>query len=69
MKLSFLSFKKIQNILLLPEIGQFLKDSGGELFKDRYSLYQYLNEIIIKEKPISYLEFGVYKGDSIKKER
>ena len=35
-------------------------------FDDRYKLYDYLNEKIIKNETISYLEFGVSKGESLK---
>ncbi|MGD0784513.1 MAG: hypothetical protein ABR969_01725 [Sedimentisphaerales bacterium] len=51
----------------LIKFGQFLKkDKPVKLFKDRYELYKYLNNEVINKGCIDYLEFGVYKGDSIK---
>ena len=35
-------------------------------FCDRHVYFQYIMEATIKGRPIDYLEFGVYKGDSIK---
>lgn len=35
-------------------------------FKTRYELYDYLQSNFVKEKSIDYLEFGVFKGTSIK---
>lgn len=35
-------------------------------FKDRYELYTYINTEILRNGRIDYLEFGVYKGTSIK---
>jgi len=35
-------------------------------FENRYRLYDYLNERIIGNEEISYLEFGVSKGESLK---
>jgi O-methyltransferase len=36
------------------------------VFEDRYKLYDYLNQQVINEEPITYLEFGVSKGESLK---
>lgn len=38
-----------------------------ELGKSGYKIYENINKDIIKDDPIDYLEFDVYKGDSIKK--
>jgi O-methyltransferase len=35
-------------------------------FDNRYKLYDYLNEKVIGNEPINYLEFGVSKGESLK---
>ena len=32
----------------------------------RYDLYDFIQQEFVKEKNIDYLEFGVWKGDSIK---
>lgn len=36
-------------------------------FPDRFSLYEYLNKDVIRNEPIQYLEFGVSKGNTIRK--
>ncbi len=36
------------------------------MFENRYKLYDYLNEKIVGDEPVSYLEFGVSKGESLK---
>jgi O-methyltransferase len=57
----------IQNANGLLEFGQWLRSNGtGVTFGSRYEMYRYLADVIIKESPVDYLEFGVYKGDSIK---
>jgi len=35
-------------------------------FKNRYELYNFVSSEIVREEPITYLEFGVFKGLSIK---
>ncbi|HNP84252.1 MAG TPA: class I SAM-dependent methyltransferase [Nitrospira sp.] len=36
------------------------------VFSERTEMYNFINAVIISNKPICYLEFGVYKGESIK---
>lgn len=36
-------------------------------FPDRVSLWRYISQVFLKDEPIDYLEFGVFKGDSIRK--
>lgn len=55
----------------LAYLGRFEKWRKGRtesfpVFENRYKLYDYLNGSIIGEEPISYLEFGVSKGESLK---
>jgi len=38
-----------------------------EQYIERYSIYKYLSDEIIKDSSIDYLEFGVFEGESIKK--
>ena len=35
------------------------------VFENRSQLYEYLNSIVLNAGPVDYLEFGVYKGNSI----
>lgn len=55
----------------LTYLGRFekWKESRQEkfpTFENRYRLYDYLNEKVIGNEPIDYLEFGVSKGESLK---
>lgn len=51
------------NVLFYKTVSK--KIEGCKEFEDRTSYYKYLNENILKNQAIDYLEFGVYKGDSI----
>lgn len=59
-KLRFLSY--------LPKLNKWIKKHSQtcRLFENRYKLYDYLNSNILNNTKISYLEFGVFKGESIK---
>ena len=51
----------------LPKLEKWTKKNrySYSLFKDRYDMYEYLNSKILKNCPINFLEFGVFKGTSI----
>lgn len=51
-------------IFYLPIIRKF-DFTNSKLLKTREEVYNYLNENYINNTAISYLEFGVYKGESI----
>ena len=58
---------RIEVINLLLEFGKWLESNEFKVkFESRYDLYQYLNNEIVKNAPIDYLEFGVWYGRSIK---
>ena len=42
------------------------ENSACHNFKDRSEHFRYVSDEIVKKNPIDYLEFGVYKGDSVK---
>jgi len=49
------------------EYGDWLKRNDcGRAFSTRYEIYDYVNAEVLKNEPIDYLEFGVYRGDSIR---
>jgi hypothetical protein len=57
----------IDNINLNPILKQLCNENKGcPQFSNRREYFRYIGEEIIKGNPIDYLEFGVYKGDSIK---
>lgn len=41
------------------------KEKHG-IFKNRYELYDFINTEVLENRPIDYIEFGVFKGRSIK---
>ncbi len=43
----------------------YLASNSSEELQDRFQQFHYLNETLIDNAPISYLEFGVFKGQSI----
>lgn len=58
----------IHYLLYLPRLGSWArqKASAARRFDDRLRLYDWLNASILQNEPVSYLEFGVFKGDSIR---
>lgn len=42
------------------------ESEGTPYFQERFDLYAYLSQSVLKEVPIDYLEFGVANGDSIR---
>ena len=55
------------NLNFNPILKQFFDANKDCLsFKNKHEHFIFLSKEIIKDNPIDYLEFGVYKGDSIK---
>lgn len=52
-------------LLHLPKIRKF-DFSASKLFNHKHELYEYVNNTFVSGDAMSYLEFGVYKGDSLK---
>lgn len=61
------SSEKLRYLCWLPKLQEFNKIYGskGAFLESRIQLYNYLNKTI-ENKAISYLEFGVYKGASMR---
>ena len=58
---------RLEAFNLLLELGKWLENNEFKVvFESRYDLYQYINNDIIKHAPIDYLEFGVWKGASMR---
>ncbi|MFT5123031.1 MAG: O-methyltransferase [Kiritimatiellia bacterium] len=53
----------------LPKIEAWREEkaSQAQLFKNRYDMYAWINQEMLSGNAIDYLEFGVFKGDSIRK--
>ncbi|MGB8887470.1 MAG: TylF/MycF/NovP-related O-methyltransferase [Candidatus Korobacteraceae bacterium] len=54
----------------LLRLGEYIKASGLKQtpnFADRYLLYEYVQNTVIRSDAIDYLEFGVFEGVSIRR--
>ncbi len=57
----------IENLNLNPLLKKYLYENKlVSIFDNRHDYFKYLAKEIGKNNPIQYLEFGVYKGDSIR---
>lgn len=58
----------IHYLLYLPRLGAWSRNRAAQArtFDDRLRLYDWLNAAILNNDSITYLEFGVFKGDSIR---
>jgi hypothetical protein len=60
----FPNIKFFQILFWIPKIREF--DFSSSIFLEkREGIYDYINDQFVKDETLSYLEFGVYKGDSI----
>ncbi|MDX2231707.1 MAG: class I SAM-dependent methyltransferase [Leptolyngbyaceae cyanobacterium bins.349] len=58
---------RLETIYYLLLFGDWLKQhSCDRTFDNGYALYQHLNEVVLQNQPIDFLEFGVYNGYSLK---
>lgn len=59
---------RFRSLAYRPKFETWLKHHSGDypIFDTRLQMYDYINSEIVCDKPIQYLEFGVYKGESIK---
>jgi O-methyltransferase len=74
LKLAIVAFRirpprKLGAVHQLFQMQEFLHDSGlisSPSFQHRSQLYEHLNGTVIGKDPIEFLEFGVFKGASIR---
>ncbi len=60
----------LSSIYQLLQLRDFVRSSGlkdSVCFPSRFQLYEFIHETLIGQNPIEYLEFGVYRGHSIRK--
>lgn len=55
-----------RNLLLEIDLQHFIDVHPCHSCDDRMQMYSYVHETVIKGEPIDYLEFGVYRGDTIR---
>ena len=59
---------QFRSLTYRPKLETWRENYSGDcpIFDTRLAMYDYINSEIVCNKPIQYLEFGVYKGESIK---
>lgn len=58
---------RLRYLLHKPVMEEWKRSSGHyPFFEQRFEMYDYINNEILKNGEIDYLEFGVFKGESIK---
>jgi hypothetical protein len=58
---------RLRYLLHKPVMQQWIRQSGQyPYFEHRFKMYDYINNEVLKNNEIDYLEFGVFKGESIK---
>lgn len=62
------SSERARYFTYLPKLRKWQSEHADQyrVFKNRYRLYEYINTEIINNGPVDYLEYGVYRGRSIK---
>jgi len=60
--------ESLRYLSYLPKIEKWKKsrNKNYRLFKTKHELYSYINGVILQEGAVNYLEFGVYKGRTMK---
>ena len=63
----FVDSYKVEIMTRLPKLKTWEEKQTGKFHKcsTRIELYEFLQKEYLKEKPIDYLEFGVFKGETI----
>jgi len=67
---SFRLPRVIGSVHQLFRMSDFVRDSHlreSPHFDHRFNLYQHIQDNVISQAPVDYLEFGVWKGESIRK--
>ena len=57
----------VENLNLNPLLKKYFNENNSvPIFNNKHDYFKYLAKEIVKDNPIQYLEFGVYKGASIR---
>jgi O-methyltransferase len=61
-------FKTVDLINANAKVNTWIRDHSSQAVavNDKWSLYDYLNDEVLDGEPIDYLEFGVYRGATIR---
>ena len=60
--------RRLKMIAHLPEFRVFMKQNSHKypVFTNRFEMYDHINNVILANSAITFLEFGVFEGESIK---
>jgi O-methyltransferase len=61
--------QQLRYLTYLPSLRKWREMHSGSypVYSDRETLYEYINNEALGNREIDYLEFGVYKGESLMK--
>lgn len=61
--------RKLRYLTYLPSFRQWQESRQGSypVFPDRETLYEHVNHDVLQNPELDYLEFGVYRGESLRK--
>ncbi len=61
--------RRLRILSWLPRLETWRQEYAGKCptFEHRYKMYEWLNQSVLQNVAIDYLEFGVFEGDSIRR--
>jgi hypothetical protein len=61
--------ERLRSLAYRPKFESWCRAQAGNypVFREREELYEYLNRVVLGNQPVTYLEFGVFEGASIKR--
>lgn len=67
LKSGFSPLRRIEVVSALLRLGKWLRESKcSKIFDSRHELFKYVNNEVLHNEPVDYLEFGVFEGKSIR---
>ena len=66
-KSGFGPLRRVEIVSALLRLGRWLRESKCRMILDsRDELFRYVNNTVLRNEPVDYLEFGVFEGKSIR---
>jgi hypothetical protein len=60
---------RFRSLAFRPKFESWCRQQKNQfpVFTNREQLHQYVNDVVLERRPITYLEFGVFEGESIER--